>query len=147
MAARAFALAMMNGSLEDEVIIPFIDGLRRSGYEGICLHPRDGLLTPYNSRRFWDKIDHIITLSRQRGLDVWYYDEFPYPSGAAGGIIPEDYPAARVRTLKFVEVDTTLNRDGLVDLGPETLVALLRYRVDENGKMRDLTDVTEDTGP
>ena len=77
---RVFALAMLNGSMDDAEWIPFLDGLKKSGYEGICLHPRDGLRIPYHSRKFWERYERILSLAQARGFTIWFYDEFPFLS-------------------------------------------------------------------
>ena len=144
--ARAFALVMLNGSLDDEFVVPFLDGLCASGYRGVCLHPRDGLRVPYNSRFYWERISHLISLARARDLEVCHYDEFPFPSGSAGGLMPALWPESRMRELDFSFVDETLGADNLISLGPQPLLALVRFR-EENQVWRDAQDVTPDTGP
>ena len=146
MPKRAFSLAMLNYTLDDDFIVPFLDGLLDAGYEGICLHPRDGFLVPYASRFFWERLDHVIGLALERGLEVWHYDEFPYPSGAAGGRIPEKHPQTHARTLKFEEIDNAPNAQGAIEIGRGALLGLLRFREDENGAPGQWRDVSEDVG-
>jgi len=143
---RVFALAMLNSSLTDEEIVPFLDGLKDAGYQGICLHPRDGLLVPYASRLYWKKIDHIFSLARERGFEIWHYDEYPYPSGIAGGMLTADDPSTAVQGLRFEEVNLTLNRNGLIEVGDEPLLALLRYHENELGEKLNVRDATADCG-
>lgn len=143
---RVFALAMLNSSLTDEEVVPFLDGLKEAGYEGICLHPRDGLMVPYASRLYWKKIDHILSLARERGFAIWHYDEYPFPSGIAGGMLTSDDPSLAVQGLRFEEVDATPNRDGLIEIGGEPLLALLRYRENEQGEKIEVRDATADCG-
>jgi hypothetical protein len=143
---RVFALAILNSSLDDSEIVPYLDGLKAAGYEGLCLHPRDGLRVPYASRIYWKRMDHIIHLARARGLAIWQYDEYPFPSGMAGGSIPADDPSCIVRSLKFETLDLRPNRDGLIEVGAQGLLALLRYREDAAGRKHDVRDVTADCG-
>jgi hypothetical protein len=138
---------MLNSTLDDAEIIPFLDGLKAAGYEGVCLHPRDGLRVPYATRAYWQKIDRIFGLARERGFAIWHYDEYPFPSGMAGGNIPADDPSCAVRGLEFKVLDTTPNRDGAIEVGPESLLALVRYRMDESGQKFEVRDVTADCGP
>lgn len=147
MPARAFALMMLNGSLDDSVMIPALDAFVEAGYQGVCLHPRDGLLVPYASVPYWERIDRIVGLARERGLDIWFYDEFPYPSGCAGGIVPARFPAGRSQTLRFLPIETARDSAGLIDIGAGNLLALLRYRQDKSGAITDIRDVTDRTGP
>ena len=142
---RVFALAMLNSSLEESAVAPFLDDLWNANYRGICLHPRDGLRVPYDSRAYWEKIDRIIELSKERGFAIWHYDEFPFPSGMGGGLLLEDFPGDCVRGLHFEEIAPELNSDGVIEIGRGTLLALLRYRI-ENGQKHDVRDVTADCG-
>jgi hypothetical protein len=144
--ARVFALAMLNSSLDDAEIIPYLNALKSAGYEGIALHPRDGLRVPFDSRVFWEKMDHIFSLCRERDLEIWHYDEFPYPSGHFGGMLPIDEPDCLARGLKFEEIELTPNRDGAIEIGSQPLLALLRFRENANGEIFDVRDVTADTG-
>lgn len=112
--ARSFALAMLNSSLDEVETIPYLDAIVAQGYKGVCPHPRDGLRVPYLSRAFWNGIDRFVAAARERNLAVWFYDEFPFPSGMAGGIVVDEMPAGCVRALHFQTLETKLNRDGLV---------------------------------
>lgn len=69
----------------------------------VFVHPRPGLMTPYLSPewfRLWK-----VALDEAAKLDmlVWIYDENSYPSGFAGGWVPELMPEARGRGLIFSE--------------------------------------------
>jgi len=144
---------MLNGRLDDAVIVPALDALPGLGYRAVCLHPRDGLLVPYGSELFWDRMDHVIGLARARGLEVWFYDEFSFPSGADGGRTVARHPAARARQLRLVEIDPSTVRllpGGLLDLGEEDLLAALRYRLttapDGSPRAADIGDITTECG-
>lgn len=137
---RAFSLAMLNSSLDDHEIEPFLDALLEQGYEGIAWHPRDGLRVPYATRAFWDGMDRLIGAARKRGLEVWFYDEFPFPSGMAGGLVPDEV-APGLHELQWERIEPTPNRDGVIDIGPGQLVALVRVH---DGIAQD---VTADSGP
>ncbi|HZX08748.1 hypothetical protein, partial [Kribbella sp.] len=134
--SHAVAMMMLNGRLDDDVIVPYLDALPSSGYGGVCLHPRDGLAVPYGSDQFWTGIERIVGHARDRGLDVWFYDEFSFPSGADGGRIVARYAGARARQLRFRRIDPQVDALGNIELGADDLLALLRIRGD------DVQDVT-----
>ncbi|WP_427896128.1 hypothetical protein ACQHIV_19550 [Kribbella sp. GL6] len=135
--SHAVAMMMLNGRLDDDVIVPYLDALPASGYGGVCLHPRDGLAVPYGSDQFWQGIERIVGHARDRGLDVWFYDEFSFPSGADGGRIVARYAGARARQLSFRRIDPArVDALGNIELGADDLLALLRIRGD------DVQDVT-----
>lgn len=131
---------MLNSSLDDCEIEPFLDALVAQGYDGIAWHPRDGLRVPYATRAFWEGMDRLIGAARRRGLAVWFYDEFPFPSGMAGGLVPDEVSPG-LHELRFERIEGAPNRDGVIDIGSGHLVALVRVR-DSAAE-----DVTADSGP
>ncbi|MEO6908360.1 MAG: hypothetical protein ABI210_10770, partial [Abditibacteriaceae bacterium] len=146
MKSRVFSLSMLSGSMDDDIFIPFLDGLVEAGYQGVCPHPRNGLKVPYPSRLYWQRLSRMIELAQERNLNIWHYDEFPYPSGQLGGLLVEDHPHMASQTLVFEQIEINPNKDGYIDIGRGSLLALLRYR--ENGKntFEDIQNVTADTG-
>lgn len=146
MKPRVFSLAMLSGSMDDDIIIPFLDGLVEAGYQGVCPHPRNGLKVPYPSRLYWQKLSRLIELAQQRGLEIWHYDEFPYPSGQLAGILTEDHPHMAAQMLVFDPIDINANREGYIDIGRGSLLALIRYKQTSKSTFSDIQDVTEDTG-
>lgn len=146
MKTRVFSLSMLSGSMDDDIIIPFLDGLVEAGYQGVCPHPRNGLKIPYPSRLYWQKLARMIELAQERGLDIWHYDEFPYPSGQLGGMLVEDHPHMASQILVFEPVEALSNKEGYINIGRGSLLALLRYRQTEEGNFSDIEEVTADTG-
>jgi len=143
---RVFSLAMLSGSMDDAIIIPFLDGLVEAGYQGVCPHPRNGLKVPYPSRLYWQRLARFIELAQARGLEIWHYDEFPYPSGQLGGVLVEDHPHLASQTLALETITAAPDANGFIDIGRGTLVALARCRLDDKSTFKAIHDVTADTG-
>ncbi len=55
------------------------------GIRGFFIHSRQGLQQPYLSESFFAMVDTAIEAAEEHGLSVHLYDEYPYPSGIAGG--------------------------------------------------------------
>lgn len=55
------------------------------GVRGFFIHPRQGLGQPYLAEAFWEMVDAAVAEAQVCGLAVHLYDEYPYPSGVAGG--------------------------------------------------------------
>lgn len=146
MKPRVFSLSMLSGSMDDDIIIPFLDGLVEAGYQGVCPHPRNGLKVPYPSRLYWQKLSRMIELAQARGLEIWHYDEFPYPSGQLAGIMTEDHPHMAAQMLVFEPIEITPNKEGYIDIGRGSLLALIRYKETAKSTFSDIQDVTADTG-
>ncbi|MEJ5199839.1 MAG: glycosyl hydrolase, partial [Anaerolineae bacterium] len=61
--------------------------MARQGVRGFFIHPRQGLGQPYLSEAFFEMVDVAIAAAEEHGLIVHLYDEYPYPSGVAGGLV------------------------------------------------------------
>lgn len=65
---------------------------KEQGFGGAFVHPRPGLVTEYLSDEWFDLYRYSVDKGRELGLDIWIYDENSYPSGFAGGHVPEAMP-------------------------------------------------------
>ncbi len=71
-----------------------LDELKNKGFGGVFVHPRPGMVNEYLSDNWFDLFDHTISRCKTLGMDVWIYDENAYPSGFAGGYVPEQMPSS-----------------------------------------------------
>ena len=62
------------------------------GFGGVFLHPRYGLQTEYLSGKWFDLAAYAEKKCEELGLNLWIYDENSYPSGFAGGHVPDKMP-------------------------------------------------------
>ncbi len=69
----------------------------------VWVHPRPGLMTPYLSKEWFQLWQAALDEAQRLGMNVWIYDENSYPSGFAGGWVPQEMPESRGRGLKFRE--------------------------------------------
>jgi len=67
---------------------------KANAFGGVFVHPRPGLITPYLSKQWFDLYQYTVEKGEALGLDVWIYDENSYPSGFAGGHVPEEMPSS-----------------------------------------------------
>ena len=74
-----------NDALAADEIRWQIQQMAAHGIRGFFIHPRQGLQQPYLSASFFEMVDCAISAAREHGLVVHLYDEYPYPSGIAGG--------------------------------------------------------------
>ncbi len=72
----------------------------------IIIHPRPGLMTSYLSKQWFDMWKVALREAERHGMFVWIYDENSYPSGFAGGFVPEAMPESRGRGLELKEHTT-----------------------------------------
>ncbi len=69
-----------------------LDGFEKAKVAAVVLHPRAGLELPYAGDDWFAYIKSIVEECKKRNLQVWLYDEDPYPSGNVGGRLILDYP-------------------------------------------------------
>src|SRR5690606_28487213 len=84
-----------NGDMEDKEIIRQIEEMAAKGLGGFFICPRQGLKIPYLSDAWFQKVKLAVEKAEELGLEVWLYDEYPYPSGIAGGEVTLLHPEAK----------------------------------------------------
>lgn len=65
---------------------------KKKEFGGVFIHPRPGLITEYLSKEWFDLTKYAVQKGKELGLNVWLYDENSYPSGFAGGHVPDQMP-------------------------------------------------------
>ena len=77
-----------NDTITDDEIRWQIAQMADQGILGFFIHSRQGLKNPaYLSEAFLDRVVTAVDAARVHGLYVHLYDEYPYPSGVAGGMV------------------------------------------------------------
>ena len=159
-----YAFWFLNHRLEDGEMKRQLRVLKDAGFSGIFPHPRAGLLTPYLSRTWFDRVRTIARECRRLGLEFWLYDEDPYPSGVCGGKVTFDHEEFASRSLRFSEHEAAGDGDPVeVRLPPGELLYAGALRLSgpatpEGGPDADsyyarilrgseLLDLTPDCGP
>ncbi|MBA2939129.1 hypothetical protein HZF08_12510 [Paenibacillus sp. CGMCC 1.16610] len=89
-----------NGEMDDEQIRYQIDEMADKGLGGFFVCARQGLEIPYLSDAWFQKVRVAVEAAERRNLQVWLYDEYPYPSGIAGGEVTLEHPEAKHYTLE-----------------------------------------------
>jgi hypothetical protein len=75
----------LNDRLDPAELRRQVAQLAAAGCHGFFLHSRQGLGQPYLSEAYFEAITAACEAAAEHGLTVNLYDEYPYPSGAAGG--------------------------------------------------------------
>ncbi|MCP4263185.1 MAG: hypothetical protein GY774_37605 [Planctomycetes bacterium] len=113
-----------NDMLTEEQIVSTMHDLAGQKVKQVFVHPRPGLMTPYLSDD-WFRLWKVALKEAERlDMNVWIYDENSYPSGFAGGLVPEAMPESRGLGLHFSEVKNPPKTD-------ENTLAV--YRLTDNG--------------
>jgi hypothetical protein len=69
------------------------------GIGGVFIHPRPGLITSYLSEEWLSLCRHAVLTAKDLGMKAWIYDENSYPSGFAGGHVPDQMPDSARKSL------------------------------------------------
>ncbi|HZH62529.1 MAG TPA: glycosyl hydrolase [Metabacillus sp.] len=84
-----------NGEMEEHEIEHQIKEMADKGIGGFFICPRQGLTIPYLSEEWFEKVQFAVDTAKRFQLEVWLYDEYPYPSGIAGGEVTLEHPDAK----------------------------------------------------
>ncbi|NOS71638.1 MAG: hypothetical protein HOP33_17150 [Verrucomicrobia bacterium] len=99
-------LWVWNDMLTDEQIRSTLRDLAKQRVKQVWVHPRPGLMTPYLSDQWFHLWGVALNEAEKLDMNVWIYDENSYPSGFAGGWVPELMPESRGRGLKLSETQS-----------------------------------------
>lgn len=94
-----------NGKITEEGIRRDIKEMKDKGMSGFLIHPRQGLEIPYLSSEFFSLVEYAVEEGKRQGLEVWFYDEFPYPSAASAGQVVLEHPEYAVLELVRTEAE------------------------------------------
>jgi len=95
---------VLNDRLDVDRLTAMVNECAQAGFDAIILHPRPGLRTPYLSKSWFAAIRCCLEAAKRVGLKIWLYDEFPYPSGAAGGRVVQrnfEFAEKHLSTARF----------------------------------------------
>jgi len=110
-----------NDELESSELCRQVREMKRAGLGGFFMHSRIGLITPYLSDEWMDRIRAVVRESKKAGMNAWLYDEDRWPSGFAGGIVPAKGLEYRMKRVECEEMhpsslEEVLRREGIVGI-------------------------------
>ncbi|HET6446924.1 MAG TPA: hypothetical protein VFI27_20350 [candidate division Zixibacteria bacterium] len=88
-------LWVWNDRLTEQQIVSTLNDLANQKVKQVFVHPRPGLMTPYLSSEWFRLWKAALNEAERLNMNVWIYDENSYPSGFAGGLVPEAMPESR----------------------------------------------------
>ncbi len=78
-----------NDKLSPDELVRQIKEMKDKGMGGFFMHSRIGLETKYMEEEWMECVKASVDAAREEGMGAWIYDEDRWPSGAAGGLVPE----------------------------------------------------------
>ncbi|MBQ7916572.1 MAG: hypothetical protein IJ315_07275 [Firmicutes bacterium] len=89
-----------NGKMDHAEIVRQIDEMAEKHVQGFLIHPRQGLDLPYLTEEYFERVKTAVDAAKKHGMEVWLYDEYPYPSGVSAGQVMLDHPEYCCKALK-----------------------------------------------
>ena len=92
-----------NDQMTDENVVATLRDFAGADIRQVFVHPRPGLMTPYLGDEWFRLWEVALAEAERLDMNLWIYDENSYPSGFAGGLVPDAMPDARGRGLVLRE--------------------------------------------
>ena len=99
-------LWVWNDMITEEQVVSTLNDFASQNVKQAFVHPRPGLMTPYFSDDWFRLWKVALKEAKRLDMNLWIYDENSYPSGFAGGLVPEAMPESRGRGLVLLESET-----------------------------------------
>ncbi len=81
---------VMNGRPTTADVERKLSALSACGVDSFMLYPASGLKLDYLGREFFDIARAFADGAERRGMKMWLYDEFNWPSGTCLGRVPAE---------------------------------------------------------
>lgn len=108
---RPAPLWVWNTDVKEADIDRMLGELKEQGFGGALVHPRPGLVTEYLGDEWFRLWKYSLEKGRELGLLINIYDENSYPSGFAGGHVPQQMPESYNQGQALVGERTTTAPD------------------------------------
>ncbi len=137
-----------NGDMTEEEIDHQLKEMKEQGLGGAFICARQGQTIAYLGNLWFERIAFACKKAKEYGLEVWLYDEYPYPSGVSGGEVLLRHPEAGHTKLQIQVVDAFGGEETEADLGWEKVMYAKAVRKQEDGTLdwTETIDVTENIG-
>ncbi len=104
-------LWVWNDMLTEEQIVGTLRDLAGQKVKQAFVHPRPGLMTPYLSEDWFRLWKAALGEAERLDMNIWIYDENSYPSGFAGGFVPDAMPESRGKGIELREQESPIKID------------------------------------
>ena len=135
-------LWVWNDLLTDDQIRQTMRDLAAQDVKQVFVHPRPGLMTPYLSDDWFHLWRTALDEAERLDMNVWIYDENSYPTGFAGGLVPEAMPESRGKGLSVFRRDALTDANGNWTAGPDVVYVV---QVLGDGSKKDLSALYHQT--
>lgn len=132
----------LNHDLKDDELIWQIHEMHKNGVGGFILHARLGLITPYLSDEWMNRMETCIREADKLRMKAILYDENNWPSGPVEGELTEKYPQYRMSGCRMSQEWTVSGGRRLKEkIDPlDELIAVVAVPVSRKGVLEGLPD-------
>ena len=127
-----------NDALKEEELRWQVREMKDKGFGGYFMHSRVGLVTEYLSEEWMKMIGACLDEGKKIGMESWLYDEDKWPSGFAGGLVPEKSRNFRARSIELRKV--AQSELATLKQNPD-LLAVFSVKTAPDGKIAHLSKV------
>ncbi len=147
---RAYSLAPLwswNDDLREDEIARQLDQMRAQHVNEAMIFPMAGLAQPYLSPEYFDAYRFTLAAARKRGMRIWVYDDYCWPSGTAAGQLLQQYPEFRMPACRFYRypIPAAAARRFRTPLPPGRVLHAWVENVNGSGKHQPIMDAILDT--
>lgn len=132
---RPVMMWFWNGNITEEGIEKELDLFKSQNITDFFIHPSEGMGVEYLSDRYMELISHSVAYAKKNGMHFWIYDEYNWPSGAAGEKILIEHPQYHSC---YVSQQRVCVEEGALAEVPCDIVLGAQYEL--NGIITDITD-------
>ncbi|WP_018627535.1 glycosyl hydrolase [Niabella aurantiaca] len=87
-------LWVWNTRVTTGMIDSMLQEFKANAFGGVFIHPRPGLITEYLGDEWLSLYKHAVQKAAALDMHIWIYDENSYPTGFAGGLVPDQMPGS-----------------------------------------------------
>jgi len=132
-----------NDALREDELRWQVREMKEKGFGGYFMHSRVGLVTEYLSDEWMRMVRACLDEGKKVDMESWLYDEDKWPSGFAGGLVPEMSKALKskgisVRKLGNAELESAK--------GDPKLLAIFSVKKEPDGSISEMTKVHPEGG-
>lgn len=130
-----------NGSLEPERLERQIHLMYEQGIREFFVYAERGLVPEFLGEDYLNSLGRVLGWCRDLGMKAWIYDDYTWPSGTAGGLVPRNHPDA---VGWFVRIENCSVEQARKLTGDESVLHAIA--VSPDGTVRPVTDCLDAPG-
>ncbi|MHC4871480.1 MAG: glycosyl hydrolase [Planctomycetota bacterium] len=134
-----------NDYLREDEILRQLKELKEKHVNEVMIWAMAGLQQQFLGTEYLDMIRFAVREAQKLDMKIWFYDDYVWPSGVAGGVINEKYPEYLMSACRFYRYCNKSEREvDLHQLLPTGKVLSVEAKNADTGEKLDITDCVDD---